>query len=122
MTRIKRQRRSGYKLIYNDEGLFSAFCEGIRIKYTPGKKTFKTLPNGPLAVFDTLENVRAFNEDHAGHEIWACSYRESIHSKLWYRWHTANSNIEQGFAPPRGTRFADNVTLLERVKKEGDKT
>jgi len=99
----------------------SATIWGRLTCYYDDRTTFKRICDGPLTLFETLDDVKNFiSPDYIIiHEIWECEYRASIHHSLWYfsdydrkpYWlqKTCFSKL------PDGTIFADNLTLLKQV-------
>jgi len=119
----------GYKIVETICGKLYSFT--MQTRPTAYRKKATTVPKigyGPLAVFDTLENALRFIgypdvgpvARHA--EIWRCRYVPSKGTELFHP--DFFSKTLQRTLPlracPKGTRLADKVFLIERVKKLSD--
>jgi len=102
----------GYKVVrvgcvYTSSTVFSR-C----LTYEVGKITRPIKGDGPIAVFDNLEDARSFVGCTS--TIFLCEYEQSLHRNLWYRTNS-NTRLYCDFTLPQGTDFADSVKLLEEV-------
>jgi hypothetical protein len=118
----------GYKVVYCEivvfnEAFFSATREATPVVYVIGQPTKPDPGNGPLGVFVSLQHALDFAKLIAGPSrdilVLQCEYEQSKHKTFWYIINTPGGKhirISRGGNPPKGTDFADSVTLLERVK------
>ena len=111
--------KKGYKLVYvGGHGLYSyTIWHGpYGIKYELNYWVERKEGNGPLAVFDSLEDAQSFigAQNEVSWAVYSCEYTPSKDKFLWFIDKCGNTHIAHGI--PHGTRFADKVKLLERVK------
>lgn len=82
-------------------------------EYSPNKDSFREEGCGPLAVFKSLEDCKAFLRiDWGGklqHQVWECEIDESFDDCLWIK------DSYGFFGSPDGTVFADVVRLTKFV-------
>ncbi len=105
--------------------LKSAYIGGHELTYYHDKWTIRPLLEdsltkacGPMAVFDTLENLKEFLKcDWVSysikiHRAYKCEYSPSKENRLWHR---QFGMIYDRTNLPQGTVLADSVRLLEKV-------
>jgi hypothetical protein len=114
--------RDGYKLVsVRHGGKCVSYCMGFgEVHYIENEWAIPRERFGPLAVFDTLENVWDFLDSdriNDGDKIFKCKYVPSERGSVWF----FNSNNEKHWEflkfLPCGTRLADKVMIIEEVKK-----
>src|SRR6185295_19841011 len=116
---------TGYKIVDTYGGkMRSAIISLMGLYYEKGKTTTRLAGCGPMAVFDALDcaadwwhSVNWMNEL----QVWAVEYEPSEDKDFWIVYNPDGPIISQrnyagtrgGY--PRGTCFADAVTLMRRV-------
>ena len=82
------------------------------VKYPRGRRVGRSPGHGPLAVFDTQVNARAFRSGYGdGHHVVRCRYVPSAAKHLWVAPQKFACKHFHDF--PLGTILADYVTCLE---------
>lgn len=114
--------KHGYKIVDQNDRSFSTGAWGAEVDYKRNMLVGPRAGCGPLAVFNTLENVKEFLDRFgwmpAMVRVYECTYVASEDTFLWKK------NIPyNGFQDlPPGTRFASLVSLNRRlfyVKDQG---
>lgn len=128
----------GFKVVrasgFNEEKFSSieSIFFGGGVVYMKGKKTYRRLCSGALAVFETLSQAQNFREEYTvgdANEIWRCEYKEETCDKakrLFYTLLPFKHKTEEEFwtyahtfpkysSYPEGTKFARWVKLIEEV-------
>ena len=108
--------KMGYKVarVLQDGTIISsrtAWYKGSVVKYKIGEFVKPNNNCGPLAVFESLDNIKSFfdkNEMNDDDKIFKCVYCESKYEKLW------NPSYELNTLPP-GTKLACKVKLIKEV-------
>jgi len=96
---------------------------GMKRHYSKTKWTHRRKEYGALCVFDTIKNASDFY-NRAGDQmadrfrLYECSYIPSTERKAYRPGSDPSYKIELGTANgiPNGTKFADSVILIKRVK------
>ena len=101
---------TGYKVV-KKRSLISCVIVGKNIarQYKVNKWVKPVKGNGPLCVFNTIENARNFKWDL--HTIYECLYEKSPEHRVYCS--VEKRNI---FDLPQGTVLATKVKLLRRVR------
>jgi hypothetical protein len=121
-----------YKIVRLDNGkLKSCYELGTDVTYKVGELTLMPPNGGQLAVFDTLESVKAFatleiddsnvvSFETTIRELWLCMADISTSKKAWLYYHTPLGNkIEARKGDvPKGTIFANRVKLIRRLTRK----
>jgi hypothetical protein len=106
-----------YKVVYLDDGLLYSVtpCLG-EIRYIVGEWVEPMLWNGPLCVYESLDDIYGYHEDAAiGFLIYECKIIPSNLRKVWYQVFDGRV-IEKDLSDlVPGTVLADKVKLIRRV-------
>jgi len=91
----------------------------VWVHYELQREVFPAEGCGPLALFDSLNHLRAFQRTMFYHAsaydvIFYCRYTPSIERSLWYR--TLYDYRRQAEFLPRGTILAASITPLRIVE------
>ena len=109
MKRIK--YTTGYKVV-KKRSLISCVIVGKNIarQYKVNKWVKPVKGNGPLCVFNTIENARNFKWDL--HTIYECLYERSLERNAYIK------NVERKhlLSLPQGTVLANKVKLIRRIR------
>lgn len=122
------ETKTGYKVVsvgWGDE-LFSAVLEYVgRLDYPIGKRVYRELKNGAIAVFNTLLNALEFLESHffeGEYRIYKCEYRPAKIDELYttdFDYTSVPYKIDRVLNDfPKGTRLARWVKLKKLVHRE----
>jgi len=111
----------GYKVVYAWHNVVPIFWSASYqtipcvMCYEIGRPTKRPAGFGPLAVFDDLDFALHFRSvvDIWGLLIFECDYVPSGDETLWFIIHSG-ARVETKILP-RGTRFANEVTITRRV-------
>lgn len=111
----------GFKIVTNElDALFSAIVhlEIGSVEYKPNEWIHPNQGCGPLAVFNTMENLMKFVSFFYGliepSEIWECEYEPSEKKRMYM-----NDKYERYLTlgnAPEGTVLADKVKLTKKVR------
>jgi len=82
------------------------------VRYVKGKWTKPHRNNGPLAVFDNLNDALRFNEGMT--DLHKCLYEKSEYTHMWYIDIYSGARIDwAGEQYPSGTSFASRVMIVD---------
>ena len=89
--------------------------------YTPGEKTTKVEGNGPLAVWESLDDAKAMLPGVGAryqpeiYRVYKCRYKKSKYDSLWIINHSKTMawTVQPEYVPA-GTAFADYVILNKK--------
>lgn len=118
----------GYKVVrHGRDGVYRS-AMGVRavVEYQVDKETRPKEGNGPLAVFDNLEDAQkfvSFYKPDGVSSIFKCEYELSDEKELWYMIYSGTKATKMtapgSFQLPRGTVLADTVIITEKVSTHG---
>lgn len=110
----------GYKLTHLNYS-FANLPLYVRLEYKIGKTTQRMIGNGPLALFNTFKDAeKLFNQiiiKKSNFHIFECQYIPSKDLQLWYKQDGLNTSDFSANNLPKGTKFADSITLIREMTK-----
>jgi len=112
MKRIKYE--TGYKVV-KKRSLISCIIAGKNIarQYKLNEWVKPIKDNGPLCVFNTIEDAKDFKCNN--NTIYECLYEKSSEHKVYF--HSGQRREERNiFYLPKGTVLATKVKLLKRIR------
>ena len=102
---------TGYKVV-KKQSLVSAIMQGkdYTLQYKVDKWVKPLKDNGPLCIFNTIEDAKNFKWDT--HTIYECLYERSLERNVYIK------NIERKhlLSLPEGTVLATKVKLMRRIR------